>query len=98
MEKFYENFHKAAFTTKTKKKATKAISKACKVYIKQRKMFGEREFDMQAQVRQKFEELWMQKTELREQTKAVCGRKRKKGRGRGGYQQTKDENSPIMAL
>jgi hypothetical protein len=31
---FYENFHKLAFTTKTKKRATKAISKAIKVCIR----------------------------------------------------------------
>jgi hypothetical protein len=32
---FYENFHKLAFTTKTKKRATKAISKALKIYMRQ---------------------------------------------------------------
>jgi hypothetical protein len=32
---FYDNFHKLAFTTKTKKRASKAICKAIKCYLKQ---------------------------------------------------------------
>ena len=74
---FYENFHKLAFTTKTKKRATKAICKAIKCHLKQKGYF-----DIEADVRQKFELLWEEKCTLKkEQKKNGWGtRKKKKGR------------------
>jgi len=54
---FYENFHRLAFTTKTKKRATKAISKAIKVCIKQM-MEKDPSVDVERDVRQKFSDLW----------------------------------------
>jgi hypothetical protein len=59
---FYENFHKLAFTTKTKKRASKAICKAIKCYLKQRG-----KFDIERDVRQKFEELYEERAILKKE-------------------------------
>jgi hypothetical protein len=93
--KFYENFHRLAFTNKTKKRATKAISKACKVYMRQNRSIDQsdnfygknnEEFDMQTEVRQKFETLYAEKIALRKAYRSLGGfgpGRRKKGKVRG---------------
>jgi len=91
--KFYENFHRLAFTNKTKKRATKAISKACKVYMRQfrsndQSFYGKNNeaFDMEAEVRQKFEKLYAEKIALRKTYRSLGGfgpGRRKKGKVRG---------------